>query len=322
MCTCLKLKGKNIYFGRNMDITHSFNELVIITPRNYTFKFKKIESIANHYSIIGIGACINNYPLYSEASNEYGLAIAGLNFPSNCIYYKYNKNKINLAPYELTLYLLGTCKSVKEVKKYLKNINIISLNFSKDIKLTPLHFMISDKKENIVLETLKDGMKIYDNPFEILTNNPPFYYHQENVKNYLNLHNKDSINYLASNLNITPYSFGQGAFGLPGDYSSSSRFIKIFFNKSFLSLDKDDNDIIQFFKCLDSVGMIKGNVLTEYGYEFTRYSSCINIDKGILYYKTYNNYGINYIDMHKENLNTSKLIIYNLKTDCTFHRQN
>lgn len=322
MCTCLLIKDNNTYFGRNMDITHSFNEKIIITPKNYLFKFKKEKNINSHYAMIGIGTIVNNYPLYAEATNEYGLSIAGLNFPSNCNYYNIDNNKINLAPYELVLYLLGTCKNIKEVKKSLTNINIININFSKLIKLTPLHFMVSDKNKSIVIETLKEGMKVYDNPFNILTNNPPFDYHMNNIKNYLNLHNKDSINNINKNLKLEPYSFGQGAYGLPGDFSSSSRFIRAFFTKSFLQINQEDNVIIQFFKCLDSVSMIKGNVLTNYGYEYTRYSSCINVNKGILYYKTYNCPLIYSIEMYKENLEDNKLIFYEMINDFTIVKQN
>ena len=105
MCTCIKLDNNNInLFGRNMDIYESFNEQIIITPRNYNIKYKNIPSNNNHYSIIGIGTIIDNYPLYADAVNEYGLGVAALNFKT---YAKYNNpsNKINIAPYELPLYI-------------------------------------------------------------------------------------------------------------------------------------------------------------------------------------------------------------------------
>ena len=310
MCTCIRIKGKNTYFGRNMDITHSFNEKVIITPKNYNLKFKLIKNIPSHYAIIGIGTIMNNYPLYADAINEYGLAVAGLNFPYNCHYYKEKENKINIAPYELILYILGKYKTVKEVKKIINKINIINIDFSNDINLTPLHFMMSDKEESIVIETMKDGMKVYDNPFDVLTNNPPFYYHKENIRNYINLTNKDPINTINKNIKLTPYSFGQGAIGLPGDTSSSSRFIRTFFNKCFLLFN--DDEVNQFFKCLDSVSMIKGVVLTEYGYEYTRYTSCYNLDKGILYYKTYYEPNIKAINIKDYNLDDINLINFKI----------
>ena len=70
LCTCINIAGKNSYFGRNLDLDYSFNERLIITPRNYKINFKFQESIVNHYSFIGIGTIIDDYPLYAEASKR------------------------------------------------------------------------------------------------------------------------------------------------------------------------------------------------------------------------------------------------------------
>lgn len=46
------------YFGRNFDHEIPYNERVTITPRNYKFKFRKIDGIDSHYAIIGIAAVL------------------------------------------------------------------------------------------------------------------------------------------------------------------------------------------------------------------------------------------------------------------------
>ena len=57
--------------------------------------------------------------------------------------------------------------------------------------------------------------------------------------------------------------------------------------------------------------MARGEVhLGKELYEITNYSSCCNMDKGIYYYTTYENSQICAVDMHKENLDGSKLIAY------------
>lgn len=307
MCTCINIIANNTYFGRNLDLEYSFNEMIIITPRNYEIKFKKEKTLKTHYALLGIGTIIDNYPLYADVINEEGLAFAGLNFPDNCTYLSFNKDKINIAPYELPLYILGQCKNVKEVLSLISKINIINLPFSSDVVLTPLHFMISDKKESIVIESRDNNIYIHHNEFNVLTNNPSFEYHQNNVINYLSLHNSDPINNLLPSLK--PYSNGLGALGLPGDFSSSSRFIKALFVKNNLVLNNDDNfNINQFFKCLESVSMIKGTVLTKLGYEYTRYTSCYNLNKKVLYYKTYDNSQLREISLFDFNLDDSQLI--------------
>ena len=248
MCTCIMLKNKITLFGRNMDNYFSFNEQIVIVPKNYNITFKNETNIESHYAIIGMGTIIDNYPLLADGANEKGLAIVALSFKDNAIYYKIEKDKINLAPYEMMLYLLATCKNIKEVKSVLKRINIINEPFKKDVLLTDLHFMISDLNESIVIETTCEGMKIYDNPVNVLTNNPIFPYHLENLKNYMHLNVNDSFNFLYPSIELKTNSFGQGSFGIPGDYSSSSRFIKAVFVKENLLLTNDINDIInQFF---------------------------------------------------------------------------
>lgn len=306
MCTCINVIANNTYFGRNLDLEYSFNEMVIITPRNYELNFKKEKTLNTHYALLGIGTIIDNYPLYADVINEEGLAFAGLNFSDNCTYLSFNKDKINIAPYELPLFILGQCKNVKEALELLENINIINLPFSNDVSLTPLHFMISDKKESIVIESRDNNIYIHHNEFNVLTNNPSFEYHQNNVINYLSLHNSDPINNLLPSLK--PYSNGLGALGLPGDFSSSSRFIKALFVKNNLVLNNDDNfNINQFFKCLESVSMIKGTVLTKLGYEYTRYTSCYNLNKKVLHYKTYDNSQLREISLFDFNLDDNKI---------------
>lgn len=306
-----------------MDLDYSFNEKAIIIPRNYKINFKKTKSITSHFAIIGIGAIVDDYPLLAEASNEKGLAIAALNFKNNATYYLEKEDKINLAPYELMLYLLAKCENITQVKLVLNNINVVDINFNENVKNTSLHFMVSDLYHCIVIETLKDKMYVYDNPYNVLTNNPPFNYQIHNLNNYMNLGVKDPINNFDSNLKFNTYSLGLGALHLPGDYSSSSRFVKTLFIKNNMEMFNNEFDNVKaFFNCLESVKMIKGIVLTDKGYEYTRYTSCINLNKLLLYYKTYDNPYINVIDMYLEDIDSSKLIHHELITSFKISKQN
>lgn len=306
-----------------MDLDYSFNEKAIIIPRNYKINFKKTKSITSHFAIIGIGTIVDDYPLLAEASNEKGLAIAALNFKNNATYYLEKEDKINLAPYELMLYLLAKCENVTQVKLALNNINVIDIDFNDTIINTPLHFMVSDLSHCIVIETLKDKMYIYDNPYNVLTNNPPFNYQIHNLNNYMSLGIKDPINNFDSNLKFNTYSLGLGALHLPGDYSSSSRFVKTLFIKNNMEMFNNEFDNVKaFFNCLESVKMIKGIVITDKGYEYTRYTSCINLNKSLLYYKTYDNPYINVIDMYLEDIDSSKLIHHELITSFKISKQN
>ena len=40
--------------------------------------------------------------------------------------------------------------------------------------VSSLHWIIADRDEAITLESVREGIKIYDNPVGVLTNNPTF----------------------------------------------------------------------------------------------------------------------------------------------------
>lgn len=314
MCTCIDLKTKDYYFGRNLDLEYRFNEKVVITPRNYEFKLRKEENFKTKYAMIGMATVVDNYPLYAEAANEKGLSIAGLNFPDNCYYTEEKAERINITPFELIPWILGSFGTVEELKKVIYKINLIDISFSENMHLTPLHWMISDEKDCIVVEQIKEGLKIYDNPIRVLTNNPPFLYHFTNINNYLNLTPNVPNNRFSSKISLETYGKGMGAIGLPGDNSSASRFIRAAFNKCNSICDMDEeSSVSQFFHILDSVAMVKGtNITQDKKYDITTYSCSINATKGIYYYKTYNNNQINAVKMNEKNIKSDKLDIYEL----------
>lgn len=324
MCTAVTYLTKDFYFGRTLDIEYHFNETVTITPKNFTFNFKKENSIKSHYAIIGMATVENDYPLYYDAINEKGLCMAGLSFPQNACYQPFDHTMVNISPFEFIPYILSLCKSVKEAREYLKNLNLVDIPFNEKFPLSPLHFIISDKEESIAVEPLKDGLKIYDNPVGVLTNTPTFDIQLFNLNNFLSLSNKNPENTFSKKLILDTYSRGMGALGLPGDLSSCSRFVKAAFTKLNSVCESDeDSSISQFFHILGSVCQQRGLVMTESdAFELTLYTSCCNANKGIYYYTTYENNQISAVDMHKEDLDSAKLISYPLILKQNINRQN
>ena len=308
MCTAVTYKTKDHYFGRNLDYEFSYNETVTITPRNYPLNFRTMGTVNNHYAMIGMAFVQKNYPLYYDATNERGLSMAGLNFPSNAVYLPKKHGKDNITPFEFIPWILGQCATVQEAKEKLKRLNLLNEDFSQELKLSPLHWMISDREESIVVEPLKDGLKIYDNPVGVMTNNPTFDFHMLNLANYMGLTREEPTNRFSDKLELNPYSRGMGAIGLPGDLSSASRFVKAAFTRlNSISGDSESESVSQFFHILGSVAQQKGCCRVEDGFEYTIYSSCCNTDKGIYYYTTYENSQINGVDMNKENLDGDRL---------------
>lgn len=322
MCTAITYDAKDHYFGRNLDLEYSYKERVTVTPRNFVFEFRKKGKLESHYAMIGMAYISAGYPLYYDATNEKGLSAAGLNFPDNADYKPFCAEKDNIAPFELIPWILSQCATVEEAEKLLGRINLLKEAFSSELPLSPLHWIISDRERSITLEPLKDGVKIYENPVGVLTNNPTFDYQLFNLNNYMTLTKGRPKN--AWNLPLQEYSRGMGAMGLPGDASSMSRFVRATFVKmNSVSGESEKESVNQFFHILKSVEMQRGCVELEKNvYEITVYSSCCNTDRGIYYYCTYDNSRIWAVDMHKEDLNGSALIAYPLMVENEIPCQN
>ena len=309
MCTAISYRKNTSYFGRNLDLDRGYGEKVVITPRNYEIKLRCENHITSHYAMIGMACVVDDFPLYFEAMNEKGLSIAGLNFPQNAVYYDFANGKENITPFEFIPWILSNCSCIAEAKKFIQKMNLVNIDFSKNLPLSPLHWMISDYMHSIVVEPLADGLKIYDNPFDVLTNNPPFEFHKTNVSNYMGLGIGRAVSNFKDNIPMENYSLGLGALGLPGDFSSASRFIRaLFVKENSISNNDEKSNVNQFFHILNAVSMPNGCVLTDNGFEYTRYSCCCNIEKGIYYYMTYNDFEIKSANMNEFNLNCSKLL--------------
>ena len=323
MCTAVSWKAKHHYFGRNLDLEYGLEEQICITPRRFTFRFRHKLAQDSHYAMIGTAFVTEEYPLYFDATNEMGLSMAGLNFPHNAVYHSLDAKKDNIASFELIPWILGQCKNVSEAEKLLENIQIVSDAFREDLPPTPLHWIISDATKSIVLESMADGQRIHPNPVGVLTNNPPFDFHLLHLANYRHLSPEQSENHFSSKLDLSPYSNGMGGLGLPGDFSSTSRFIKAAFVKENSIGGTVQQDITQFFHILDSVSMPRGSVRMQDGrYEITRYSSCCDTISGIYYYKTYEGYHIRCVNLHAADLDSRHLVCYPMSHTANFHPQN
>lgn len=315
MCTAVRYKTGDTYFGRTLDLEYGYREEVVITPRNFPLAFRRKAALETHYAIIGMATVAEEYPLYYEAANEHGLGMAGLNFPGNAHYFPEMPDKDNITPFEFIPWILGQCKNLAEARALLKNINLCNISFHKELPLSPLHWIIADRDGAITVESMADGLKIWDNPVGVLTNNPPFDYQMTHLCDYLNLTHLPPENRFGP-MELVPYSRGMGALGLPGDLSSASRFVRAAFVKAnSVSGPGEAESVGQFFHILGAVAQQRGCVKMPDGrYEITRYSSCINTGKGIYYYTTYENPGVSAVSLHRCDLQNTRLYRYPLLT--------
>lgn len=285
MCTAINLNG---VFGRTFDYERSFGEEIIVTPRE-----KVVYGQAkNRYAMLGVGVVRGESTLYFDGINEWGLCGAALNFPHYAVYQDHNDKKASITPGSLLGFLLGFCKDTHEVRGALENVAIVS-----DVEDTPLHWMFADSRGSITVESVEEGLKIYENPLGVLTNSPPFTHQMAHLSSYLHLSAKNSKDNLTEGL-VKPISRGVGAVGLPGDFSSPSRFVRAAFVKENAlnyktgccnkKANSEEEEIDKFFHLASSVSIPLGCVVTDEGYPVsTRYVACADRENLTYYFSSY-----------------------------------
>ena len=313
MCTALTLQTKDGYhlFGRNMDLSYSFHQEVILLPRNYGCKERVNGKLRrNKYAIIGMAALIDDYPAFADAMNEKGLGCAGLNFPG----YSYVEDapvagKQNLAPYDLILWILSNFETVDEVAKELQQVELVAVPINEETPLATLHWIVADKNgKSIVVEKTKEKFSVYENPVGVLTNSPTFAWHLTNLNEYIKATPIQPSNTKWGDKELRPLGVGGGTNGLPGGLSGVDRFVRIaYLRANSPEIEDLDLGISQFYHLLNNVAMPMGSVISDQLQDITLYTCCMCQEKGIYYYTSYKGYGIHAIDMNKEDLDAKEI---------------
>lgn len=313
MCTGVRFTDDqgNMYFGRNLDWTVGYGEKVVITPRGYKYQTAFLGENANSPAVIGMGIVVDNKPLYFDCANENGLAIAGLNFPG---YAKYETaavdGKTNVAAYEFPLWVVLNFTSVEEVEKALKNVAIVAKPVNDQFPVSELHWIIGDSKKSIVVEYTERGMEIFENPVDILTNQPGYGWHSENLRNYMNLFSQMPKEVKWEKAVMKPFGSGSLMRGIPGDYYSPSRFVRVaYLNTHYPVKTSEEENVSRLFHTLTGVAMIDGAAAMATGeFEKTIYTGGYSTRTKTYYYNTYEDPTIKATAMDSYDLSSSTLI--------------
>ena len=313
MCTGVRFsddKG-NMYFGRNLDWSVGYGEKIVIAPKGYNYRYAFIGEAHPRFAVIGMGIIQENVPLYFDCGNEAGLAIAGLNFPG---YAQYEPNavdgKTNVAAYEFPLWVAMNFSTVDEVENALKNVAIVAKPINDKYPVSLLHWIIGDKNRSIVVEYTKDGLQIFHNDVDVLTNQPGYGWHQENLRNYLNLESPQPEKVTWGKAEMTAFGSGSLMRGLPGDYYSPSRFVRVaYLNTHYPVKSTEEENVSRLFHTLAGVAMIDGAAAMASGdFEKTIYTGGFSTATNIYYYNTYEDPTIKKASLSDFDINSTDLI--------------
>ena len=314
MCTGVRFSDAdgNMYFGRNLDWSCGYGQKVVVTPRGYKYKSAFLGEMANSPAIIGMGIVAENTPLYFDCANENGLAVAGLNFPGYAAYApEAIDGKTNVAAYEFPLWVALNFTSVDEVEKALVDVAIVAKPINDQYPVSELHWIIGDAKRSIVVEYTANGMEVFKNDVDVLTNQPGYAWHKENLRNYLNLFPQMPKEIKWREAKFTAFGSGSLMRGLPGDYYSPSRFVRVAYLNTHYPVQADEaSNVSRLFHTLTGVAMIDGAAaMADGNFEKTVYTGGYSTATQTYYYSTYEDPAIKSVSMKDQNLDSTELIV-------------
>jgi choloylglycine hydrolase len=229
-CTYFFLKAKDgsVISGRTQEFYSNLESVLEMVPRDTSFTTTapdgaKAVSWKSKHGFVGIshyGRC-----LFTDGLNEKGLAAGGLWF-GDSEYPKIGTGERVIDVTDLVGWILGNFQTVAEVKTALETVRISAGVFGPLKMVLPLHFYVTDALgDSIVLEHIKGRLVVIDNTVNgVMTNEPDMSWQLKNLRFYSNM---NPFSFPVPELKDDTWSLGTGLKGLPGDYTSESRFVRI-----------------------------------------------------------------------------------------------
>ena len=242
--------------------------------------------------MLGLGDQFSDMPILADGVNEAGLGAAVLYFPGYAAYPSLQadkQGKIAMEALDVVNFLLGVCGSLAEAKSWLQTITIFGVENSITHSVLPLHWLLADQSgQSMVVEQTQTGLHIYDNPVGVLTNGPDFPWHLTNLRNYLHLSSEQKQEAQWGDVCLTPFGQAAGAWGLPGDDTPPSRFVRAAFQKThILPLQDLTETVLAGFQILAGVSIPKGVVMTQRQTpDLTQYTSFYDLRHPACYFRT------------------------------------
>ena len=216
-----------------------------------------------------------------------------------------------IQPPFLVYHLLAQCATVEEVVQVLrKELTLVDRPFWGTVP--PLHWTFSDRTgESIVVEPDEDGLHIHRSAIGVMTNSPDYRWHRLNLLNYAGIRDLDHDGLCICGDSLTQCFSGSGAQGLPGDWSSPARFVRLALLKEHCLPGKDEASGIAamlhlFQSAAFPLGMVRvsqpGHITEQDSgvvpFDYTVYTSIMCAESLRYYWTTYENQRVQCIDLH------------------------
>lgn len=315
-CTGITMTSRDnsVVVARTVDWAGAkMNNMYVISPRGHTEQSLLPNGATGgikftaRYGFVGLG--MQQPEFVVDGTNEAGLSAALFYFPAYGKYQPYTpilKNN-SLADFQVVSWILSQFSTIDEVKEAIDNITIINI----DPTASTVHWRITEPNGRQVVLEIIDGMPtFYENPLGVITNAPGLPWHLTNLDNYVNLMPGTAGPTKFGPLELKSISNGTGLLGLPGDFSSPSRFVRAaFLRTTAIPQNTGFDTAMQSFHLLNNVDVPFGTAYKTGTAKFdmpsaTQWTIATDITNRKIYYHTMYNRTIRRIDMNKINFAT------------------
>jgi len=332
-CTSIVLEANDgaVVYGRTMEWgAFDLNSRVAIVPRGYEFQDHTPDGKPGYrwkarYGVVALDALEKDY--LTDGMNEKGLVVGALYLPGFAEYQTYDpaQAKISMSSLDFANYVLTEFATVDEVREGLKKIRVVPVNEPALGGPAPIHLAVIDQSgKAIVVQYLKDGLKIFDNPLRVLTNSPSFDWHMTNLRNYINLSAVAWPAKKIEQIDFAPIGAGSGFLGIPGDYTPPSRFVRaVAYTQTARKTPNGDETVYEVFRILDNFNLPLGTAegpdsdskLLEGMRSSTIWTTAADNKNLKLYYHTQHNRKVRMVDLKKINFSRKKKEIQHIQLD-------
>lgn len=299
-------------WGRNFDFNRMAGQTrITYVPRGTAYHIclegDDIPEKGSHharYAALGTGFLLApSAPLLYEGINEKGLMGGQLYYRGFARFGRQARAGTQpLQPPFAVYHLLAQCADVQQVRDQLCTKNSL---ISRPLlgSVPPLHWMFTDRSgESIVIEPDEDGLHIHQDTVGVMTNSPGYPWHRLNLLNYAGIRDRDYDTLELEGDRLEQCFSGSGAQGLPGDWSSPSRFIRLAFLRQYAVKGKNEEQGIAYLmRLMQSAAFPLGMVrVTQPGepsphdtgvvpYDYTLYTCGMCAESLRFYWMTYEN---------------------------------
>jgi len=324
MCTGIGIKANNggVVYGRTMEFGQEMDSKILMVPRNYAFIATAPSgdpgglSWKSKYAVVGANAL--NQICFLDGVNEQGLAGGLFYFSGYAQFQEVQSHEISksIAPWELITWILTNFATIEQVRAALPTIKVSNAILTAWGITPPVHAIVHDVQGNcLVIEYVNGQLHMFDNPLRVVTNAPTFDWHSTNLKNYITLTANNYEEKQLGGITFAPLGNGSGMLGLPGDFTSPSRFIRaVAFSQSVVDIKTEFHALDAVFHVLNlfniPIGIIRERL--EGGtvrYDYTQWTSACDLHNKRYFFNTYANPHIHMVDLMSMDIEGTEFVV-------------